>query len=121
MSHLNFMWCLLMNFPQSHSLGKVQYPQILQILCNAAHKEVHQRILTSKILGSLQILKDIPEKLQLTFQESHQKIIQILSHRCSLYNKYKKVRSSRDNKSLKLSNVQFLRELATHQIYQKFI
>ena len=57
MSHLNFLWCLMMNFPYFHSWGKSQYPQIGQILCNAVHKVV---IFTSGILSSLQILRKIP-------------------------------------------------------------
>ena len=75
MSHLNFMWCLMMNFPQFHSWRKAQYPQIEHIYCNASHKVVHKRIFTTSMLGSIQILRNIPYKLQLMYQDSHQKVI----------------------------------------------
>ena len=66
MSHLNFMCCLMMNFPLFHSWGKAEYPQIGQIFCNTSHKVVHKRKLTSRTLGSLHIFREIPAKTQLT-------------------------------------------------------
>ena len=100
MSCLNFMWCLMMGFLQFHSWGEVEYPQIGKILCNSDHKVLHKIILTSSIIGSLHILRKIPKKLQLMCQDSHQKITELLSHHCILYNKYKKLRLSRESQSL---------------------
>ena len=119
MSHLNFMWCLMMNFTQFHKLGKEKYPQIGHILCKSAHKVVHQIILTPSILGSLKILRKIPAKLQLKCRKLHHKRIEILSHWRITYNKYKKAWSARECQFLKWSNAQFPRELETHQTYQK--
>ena len=62
--NLNSMWCLTKSSSQFHSWGKRQYPKIRQIFWNEAYKSVHQKIFISKIHGSLQILKRIPEKLQ---------------------------------------------------------
>ena len=64
-------------FPHLHSWGKAQYPQIGKILCSASHKVVHQIIMNSRILGSLQILRKIQTKIQLTCQEFHQKTTEI--------------------------------------------
>ena len=58
--YLNLMWSLMMNFPQLHSWGKSKYLQIGQILCNTAHTVAHRRILTSGIIGSIQIFNNIP-------------------------------------------------------------
>ena len=104
-------------FRSSIHEGRHNTPNIWQILCNAAHKVVHQRILNSGILGSLQILREIPDKLQLMCQGLHQKLIDISSHRCIPYNKCKRFWSVRYHHTLKLFNAQFPRNFKTHKIY----
>ena len=85
-SQLNFMWCLMMSSSWYHSLGKAQFPQIGQILCNSAQKAAPSIILTSGILGSIQVLRNIPEKIQDMIQASLQ-IITIKSSLNLMYNK----------------------------------
>ena len=80
MYRLDFMWCLMMNFPQLHPWEKAQYPQIGHILCNTAQKAVHQRILTSRTVGSLHILRKIPVKTQAKIWLSLHRIIIKFSH-----------------------------------------
>ena len=108
-------------FTHFHSWGKAKYPQIGQILCNTAHKLVHQIILTSRILNSLHILRKIPGKLQLSCWELHEKIIGIFTHCFSMCNKYNKVWSARESQYLKCLIIQFTRDFKTHKIEIKFI
>ena len=64
MSHLNYMWCLTISSLWPHSWHKSKFLHIGQILCKPSHKAAHQIILTSRILGSLYILRNTSEKLQ---------------------------------------------------------
>ena len=121
MSHLSFMWCLMIIFTQLHSRGKEKYPQTEHILCNAAHREVQRIILTSKILGSLQILRNIPEKLQVTIRVLLPRIIIKVPHCRSPNRTHKKVRTARERLPLKWSNVYFTREFEIHQNQRRLV
>ena len=107
MYQLNFMWCLMMISPGSHSWGKAQFPKFWQILCSVDHKAVQRIIMTSRIRYSFHIFSNIPEKLQYTIRESLQKIT--INH--SPNRTYKKVR----HLNLHFTNVQFPRESIIHQ------
>ena len=96
-------------------------PQIGQIFCNADHRVVHQRISTSRIFGSLQILRNIPEKIQFTSRSPLYRII-IKRSRFRIPNStYKRVWPEMEHLSLKRSKVQIPREFKTPKIERKFI
>ena len=61
-------------------------------------------------------LEEYPRKLQFMFREWHPKITEIWSHCHSPWNKYQKLRSTRDHPSLKWSKVQFMTDFKPHQI-----
>ena len=121
MYHLNFMWCFMMNFPQFHSWGKTQYPQIGHILCNTDHREVQRRTLTSRILGSLHILSKIPDKAQVTSQSFLQRIIIRHSRRHSPKYMYRKFRPVREHLSLKWTSIQLPSEFKKYQMKGNFV
>ena len=91
-------------FHSSIHEGRHNTPKFGQILCNAYHKVVHQIILTSRILGSLQILRKIPGKLQDKSRASLQIITTTCSRRCSPNLLYIKVQSARDFLPLNFKN-----------------
>ena len=121
MSHLNLMWYLMMNFSQFCSWSKAQYYQIGQILYNEAHRAVNRRILNSRILGSIQILRKISAKPQLMSRALLHKILIKFWRHHSPNHKHRKIQPDREHLYLKWMNVQLQREFKKHQVYGKFL
>ena len=121
MSHLTSMWCFMMSFPLFHLCGKSQYLQIGQILFNLSWRVVQQRILISIIIGSFQILRKIPAKLQDTCQESTRRIKSTCSHCRRPKRMYIGVQPERGLMYLNSMSFQCPREFAIHQNWIKLV
>ena len=110
-----------MSFPQFRSWDSTQYPETGQIFWNVSQIAVYQRILTSRILGSLQILSKIPAKPQVISQSPPQRIIIKHSRCCSPNHTYKEFWPEKEIMTLKCMNIQLPREFKTYRIYRKFV